>query len=138
MFLLMLQGSLFLTRIHTNKYWTVVQELTVLFHGTMVAVLQGNNLWPMFAFGFGGIFILTQMHGLGLSRRMKLLFATLYIASVAWVYSGRGWVAVNEIIRIPAIEYLLVFMLASLIALGIWIADRRKNPDAQSSYQAVD
>ena len=27
MFLLLLQGSLFLTRIHVNKYWTVVQEV---------------------------------------------------------------------------------------------------------------
>lgn len=29
MFLLLLQGSLFLTRIHVNKYWTFVQEITV-------------------------------------------------------------------------------------------------------------
>ena len=68
MFLLLLQGSLFFTRVHLNKYWMFFQEFTVLAHGTMVAVLQGNNLWPMFAFGFGGMFIITQMHGLGLSQ----------------------------------------------------------------------
>ena len=28
----------------------------------------------------------------------------------------------NEIIRIPLIEYLLVFVLAGLIALGLWLA----------------
>ncbi len=30
----------------------------------------------------------------------------------------------NEIVRIPAIEYLLVFVLAGLIALGWWIGGR--------------
>ena len=25
-------------------------------------------MWPMFAFGFGGIFVITQMHGLNWSR----------------------------------------------------------------------
>ena len=43
MFLLLLQGSLFLTRLHVNKVWTAVQEVAVLFHGTLVAVYQGNG-----------------------------------------------------------------------------------------------
>jgi len=68
MFLLLLQGSLFLTRIHLNKWWMLVQEVSVAFHGTLFAIMQGNNIWPMFAFGFSGIFIITQMHGLGLKR----------------------------------------------------------------------
>ena len=34
-------------------------------HGTLVAVMQGNGIWPMFLFGFAGIFVITQMHGLG-------------------------------------------------------------------------
>ena len=54
MFLLFLQGSLFHTRVHVHRWWTLTLEVLVLFHGTMVAVLQGNDLWPMFAFGFGG------------------------------------------------------------------------------------
>jgi hypothetical protein len=129
MFLLLLQGSLFLTRIHVNKYWMVVQEVTVAIHGTLVAVMQGNGIWPMFAFGFGGIFILTQMHGLSLSRWLKWTFTSLYVAAAVLVYSGRGLVQLNEIVRIPVIEYLLVFVLAGLVALGIWIADRfRKQP----------
>ena len=68
MFLLMLEGSLFLTRIHVNKWWKVTQEITVLFHGTLVAIFQGADLWQMFAFGFGAMFVVTQMHGLNLSR----------------------------------------------------------------------
>lgn len=131
MFLLLLQGSLFLTRIHVNKYWMVVQEVTVAVHGTLVAVMQGNGIWPMFAFGFGGIFILTQMHGLSLPRWLKWTFAGLYVAGALLVYSSRGWVQLNEIVRIPLIEYLLVFVLAGLVAMGIWIADRfRRQPSS--------
>ena len=129
MFLLLLQGSLFLTRLHVNKWWTLVQEVAVGFHGTLVAILQGNNLWQMFAFGFAGIFIMTQMHGLGWSRRVRWLVGGLYGAAALFVYNNRGWVNLNEIIRIPLIEYMLVFVLAGLIALGFWIADRfRRRP----------
>jgi len=129
MFLLLLQGSLFLTRIHLNKYWMVVQEVTVAVHGTLVAVMQGNGIWPMFAFGFAGIFILTQMHGLGWRAWVRWLVTGLYVAAALLIYSGRGWVQLNEIVRIPVIEYGLVFVLAGLVALGIWIADRfRKQP----------
>ncbi|NCP87058.1 MAG: hypothetical protein CO094_06585 [Anaerolineae bacterium CG_4_9_14_3_um_filter_57_17] len=125
MFLLMLQGSLFLTRIHVNKAWTVFQEVTVLFHGTLVAVSQGNGIWPMFAFGFGGMFVISQMHGLGWSRLTRWLVGLGYIAAVLTIYSSRGWGQLNEIIRIPLIEYLVAFAIAGLIAIGIWIADRR-------------
>jgi hypothetical protein len=131
MFLLLLQGSLFLTRIHLNKYWMIVQEVTVALHGTLVAIMQGNNIWPMFAFGFAGIFILTQMHGLSLPRWLKWLFAALFIGGAVLVYSSRGLVQLNEVLRIPLIEYLLVFVLAGIVALGIRIADRfRKQPAA--------
>jgi len=129
MFLLLLQGSLFLTRIHLNKWWTLTQEVAVGVHGTLVAIFQGQGLWPMFAFGFAGIFILTQMHGLGWSRLVRWLVGGLYVAAALFIYSGRGWVQLNEIVRIPVIEYLLVFVLAGLIALGLWIAGRfRKQP----------
>jgi hypothetical protein len=131
MFLLLLQGSLFLTRIHVNKYWTIVQEVAVAFHGTLVAVMQGNDIWPMFAFGFAGIFILTQMHGLGLPRWLKWTFTAVFISGVILVYNTRGWVQMNEVLRIPLIEYLLVFLLAGLVALGIWIAGRVKGRPAR-------
>ena len=129
MFLLLLQGSLFLTRIHVNPYWMVVQEVTVAIHGTLVAILQGTGIWPMFFFGFTGIFILTQMHGLNLPRWLKWVFTGLFASFTLLIYSSRGWVQLNEVIRIPLIEYLLVFVSAGLVALGIWIVDRfRKQP----------
>jgi len=128
MFLLLLQGSMFLTRIHINKYWMVVQEVTVAVHGTLVAFMQGNGIWPMFAFGFASIFILTQMHGLNLPQWLKWVFIGLFVSGALVIYSNRGWVQLNEILRIPMIEYLLVFVFAGFVALGIWVADRfRKN-----------
>ncbi len=124
MFFLLLQGSLIYTRVHVNKVWTVALELMVLAHGTMVAVLQGNNLWPMFFFGFAGIFVVTQMWGLGLTRAVRWAIVALYVGLVVLVYSGRGLAATNEIIRIPLIEYLAVFVLAGLIGGGLWIGRR--------------
>jgi hypothetical protein len=129
MFLLLLQGSLFLTRIHINKWWTLTQEAAVGVHGTLVAIFQGQGLWPMFAFGFTGIFILTQMHGLGWSRLVRWLVAGFYIAVALFVYNGRGWVQLNEIVRIPVIEYLLVFVMAGLIGFGLWVAGRFRKPE---------
>ncbi len=124
MFFLLLQGSLFLTRIHVNRYWMVIQEIMVAVHGTLVAVMQGNGLWPMFAFGFAGLFVLTQMHGLGWRSWVRWAVTALYVMAALIVYSERGWAKLNEIVRIPVIEYGLVFVLAGLVALGIWVADQ--------------
>ena len=125
-FVLMLQGSLFFTRIHVNRWWMVAQEVLVLIHGTLVALQQGNGIWPMFFFGFATLFVVTQMHGLGLSRLTKTLFAAAFGISIAAVYSQRGLAQLNEVIRIPLIDYLSVFVLAGLIGAGLWIARRTR------------
>lgn len=117
-FLLMLQGSLFFTRIHVNKWWMVVSEVSVLFHGTTVALQLGQEAWAMFMFGFAGIFVITQMYGLGLSKWVRWGFIASYIVSVIIVYSDR-WADINEIIRIPIIEYALVFILALILWAGL-------------------
>lgn len=122
--LLMLQASLMYTRAHTNRYWTVALELTVLVHGTLVAVMQGNGIWPMFFFGFGGIFVITQMHGLGLSRLTRAGILAIYVSLVLYVYNGRGWENLNEIIRIPVIDYVAVVLLALIFAAGLWLYGR--------------
>lgn len=121
MFLLMTQSSLFFTRAHLNRAWTATLEVAVLLHGTLVAVGQGNGIWPMFAFGFGAVFLGTQMYGLGWPRWARWSAVAVFAALVALVYSGRGWDRANEIIRIPVIEYGLVFVLAWLIAGGHWL-----------------
>ncbi len=132
-FLLLLQGSLFLTRVHVNKWWMFVQEVTVLAHGTLVAIVQGNNMWPMFLFGFAGILVITQMHGLGLKNWVKFLILGIYIVGAVVVYTnpiwqGKAW----QLAAIPAIDYIAVVVLALLIGAGLWIYDRlRPNKPAQ-------
>ena len=126
-FLLLLQGSLFFTRIHRNRWWTFTQEALVLVHGALVAVMQANNMWPMFGFGFAGLIVITQLHGLGLSRWIRAMVIGFYTVSALWVYNGRGWDKLEEVIRIPIIEYLIVFILALLIWLGIWITQKVGN-----------
>jgi len=117
-FFLMLQGSLMFTRAHLNRWWTFALEIMVLAHGTLVAMAT-NTLWPMFFFGFAALFIVTQMWGLGLSRAWRWAFIAAYVAGVVVVYSSRGWANLNEIVRIPVIEYGLVFAAALLIWLGL-------------------
>lgn len=139
MFLLMLQGSLFFTRIHVNRWWTLVQEVTVLFHGTLVAIGQAGltGFWPMFFFGFLSIFIVTQMHGLGLSRMVRWLLAAGYVVAVLGVYNWRGWEKLDEIIRIPVIDYLLVFIMAGLFWLILWTIGKLSKATQTSSEAMV-
>jgi len=129
MFLLMIQGSLFFTRLHINRWWMAVQEVFVLLHGTLVAVMQGNGLWPMFFFGFFGMLVITQMHGLPLKRWARWAILGLYVGGVLLTYSQVGWARLNEIVRIPVIEYLAVAVLALIITAGLrlagWIRQRR-------------
>lgn len=137
MFLLLLQGSLFFTRVHINRWWTLTQEVAVLAHGTLVAIMQGNDLWPMFAFGFGGIFVITQMHGLKLPRWARGALLGLYVAGALWIYSGRGWVRLNEVIRIPLIDYLAVLLLAGIIGAGLWLGDRLRPSTRAGAAQSL-
>jgi hypothetical protein len=128
MFLLLLQGSLFLTRLHVNKWWTLTQEILVGIHGTLVALMQRNNTWAMFAFGFAAIFVITQMFGLNFSRLRRGIILGVFLVATLAVYSQRGWVKLNEVLRIPLIEYLAVFVMAGLIALGLWISRLIRRP----------
>ena len=118
-FLLMIQAGFIFTRVHTNRWWTLTLEFLVLFHGVMVALIAGQEFWTMFLFGFLMMFIVTQMHGIGLSRVARWIISMLFILSLIYVYSERGWSQINEIFRIPMIDYILVFILSGLIFLII-------------------
>ena len=91
MFLLILQSCLFFTRYHTNRWWTASLETLFIVHGAMVAyTIMNTGVGPGWShFLFGGImtFLLCQMHGLGLSTRMKWLVATPPLAVMAWVFA---------------------------------------------------
>jgi hypothetical protein len=124
MFLLLVQSSLMFTRAHTNRWWTLTLELLVAVHGTLVAVMNSgpDGVWPMFLFGFVAIFVLTQMHGVGLSVRARWWIGGTFVVAALAVYSWRGLDRVDEVVRIPLIEYLLVAVLALLIWAGVRVA----------------
>lgn len=127
MFLLLLQGSLFYTRIHINHYWKVVSELSVVAHGVMVAILAGQE-WPQFFGGFLGMFVVTQMHGLGWSKTVRWAVGLAYIASIFLIYSMTTGIARAYMVTlIPLVEFILV-VLVSLIVLGIIWVSRRFQP----------
>lgn len=126
-FLIMIQGALMFTRMHVNKYWKVILEVFVLFHGTMVAFMLGQEIWPMFFFGFAGLFVITQMHGIGLKSWQKWAILSGFIVGILVVYSERGVGYLNEVIRIPLIEYVLAFLFAGITWLGLQVA-KRLNP----------
>ncbi|MAT41288.1 MAG: hypothetical protein CL609_03025 [Anaerolineaceae bacterium] len=130
MFLLMLQGSLFFTRIHINRWWMVTQEATVAVHGTLVAVMQGNGLWPMFLFGLSGIFVITQMYGIPLKNWQRTTILAAYVVSVVGVYANVGFGKIFQIFGIPLIEYTGAVVLALLFGGGLWLYGKLKPQSA--------
>jgi hypothetical protein len=122
MFLLLLQSSLIFNRAHLNRWWTFALEFMVLPHGVIVALIQGNGLWPMFLFGFAGILLITQLHGLPLGRWAKRGVYLAFLLAVVAVYGlmPRGFGKLDEIIRIPAIDYLAIGILYLIFMLIFW------------------
>jgi hypothetical protein len=124
MFMILVQGSLLLTRAHVNRWWTVSLEVTVLVQGAVVALHSPKQLWFRLGWGFATIFIVTQMHGLSLSKAVKWLAAAAYAVSPAVVVAVLGPGKLVVLPRVPAAEYAGVFVLAALLAAGLWIARR--------------
>ncbi|NND54398.1 MAG: hypothetical protein HKN56_05435 [Gammaproteobacteria bacterium] len=93
MFLLLLQSSLFFTRFHTNRVWTMILETIFVVHGALVAAFiltpGQDEFWSQFLFGGFAIFLITQLHGLGLSARGKLLVAAPIVAVMVGFYAYR-------------------------------------------------
>jgi hypothetical protein len=84
------------------------------------------------------MFIITQMHGLGWGKLTRWIIGLGYILSALGVYNWKGWGYLNEVIRIPFIEYLVALLMAGLVALGIWIADRFKRQPVALENPAAD
>lgn len=135
MFMILLQGSLFFTRVHINRYWMFTQEILVLFHGTLVAIQNANALWPMFFFGFGAIFVITQMYGLGLKAWMRWGIIAVYVVAVLAFYSLHGFGHIWQVAAIALIDYPGVIVLALLFGLGLQIYTRFR-PAAKQATMA--
>ena len=125
--LVMAQGSLMFMRAHLNKRWMLLLEILVLPHAAQVAINQGAGLWPMFLFGFAAIFLVTQMHGLRLKAWVRQAFYGSFVCLVLYVYlvMREPW-QVNEVLRIPLIEYLVLFAMYGIYLLCAWLSSRLK------------
>ncbi|MBL09499.1 MAG: hypothetical protein CL402_03105 [Acidiferrobacteraceae bacterium] len=129
MFMLFWQSILIFNRTHINRWWTITLETLVIPHGVLVAITQPANMWRMFGFGFAAIFIITQMHGLNLSYRLRTLMVTIFIISVLIAYSmGNQLHMLHEVVRIPIIEYGVVALLYGMFLIGSKLISQ-KTPD---------
>jgi hypothetical protein len=122
MFLLLTQVSLAYTNVHLNRKWVTILEAYVAIHGTIVAIFNTNNLWPMFLTGFLALIVYTYIYGLGLPRWSRIAFLLAYIGLIVWIYvpSPFGYgrdpmrLAMLEIFWIPIVLYGLAFLFASI------------------------
>jgi len=80
----------------------------------MVAIMNGDS-WPMFLCGFLGVFVVTQMHGLGLKRATLWGLGVAYIGLVAVLYSQRGWGRATELLAVSGTEWGMVLLLTTAI-----------------------
>lgn len=97
-------------------------KLIVLAHGTIVAIVQGNNMWPLFFCAFWACSFWYRCTNSGLSNRVKWLFFGAYAigAAVVYIQPDRGISKLWQLVAIPGIYYLVLVVLALLIAVGIW------------------
>ncbi len=125
---LLLQGSLMYTKVHLNRYWTAFLEGFVAIHGTLVAIQNGNDLWPMFFFGFMAMVVFTYLYGINIPKYSRWFAIISYFCLVIAVYNFRGWAKINEIIRIPLILWLASLAVALVVKIGLVIW-HKKNPN---------
>lgn len=119
--LLLWQSTLLFHRAHLDRRWTLLLEILVIPHAVLVAIAQGKGIWAMFGFGFGSVFILTQMHGLGWSPRLRRGVGLLFVVSMLVAYSLTDRLGqIHEVIRIPILDYMVVYGLVGLF----WLVDR--------------
>jgi hypothetical protein len=136
MMMLFLQGSLFMTRFHVNRWWTLTLEFFVVVHGVTVAWFAASGLssqWGQFLFGGLAVFLVTQMHGVPFKRWHKLAMAAITVAIGVWYYG----LYPDELASVPRgllLRYVAVFVLVGLIWLimrpFIWAG---KSPPATQS-----
>jgi hypothetical protein len=131
MFMLLLQGSLFFTRYHINRWWTVFLEFFFVIHGTTVAyfALAGlESRWGRFLFGGLAVFLITQMHGVPFKQWQKLLITAVMVGGGVWYYVLRPE-ALGELGRGVFFHYVAVAICAAVIWLIMRpFISRRKIP----------
>ncbi|MFX0101413.1 MAG: hypothetical protein ACFFCS_17695 [Candidatus Hodarchaeota archaeon] len=148
MFLLLFQSSTFLMKVHLGRKWITLLEVIVWIHGTTVAIesdyirkaSSSGISWPIFFFGFLGLFVFTQQFGIIKKKWANFLLLGIYIALIVITYSIIGWDSVWQVVSIPMVEYLLIFVTWGLFALvpglkkGRW---KKKQSEAKMEVKSV-
>ena len=89
-----------------------------------------------FAFGFGGVFVITQMHGLKIPKWVRWSILGTYLGLALIVYGARDITMIHQIAWIPIIDYLAVFILAGILGLILMvIKNRQGSAEASGSDQ---
>lgn len=127
MSLLLLQSSLFFTRFHVNRWWTMVLETAFVVHGALVAwyIMNREQMgpWSMFLFGGMGIFLITQLHGLGLPARARWAIALPIVALMGAFYAAFP----QTLMGLPRMA-LILYSGAFVLALLIWAVRAAATP----------
>jgi hypothetical protein len=130
MFLLMIQLSMVNTRIHMNMAWIGFLEFYVCIHGVAVALMNGQDAWTMFLFGFLAMTVFTHIHGLRLKEWVKYVILAAFLGGMAVAYSYRGWERIYEVVFIPSALYGGAFALWFAAGAGLLIASKIKKAKA--------
>ncbi len=123
MFLLLFQASTPLLKIHLGRKWVTFLEIFVWIHGTLVAIESdfirqtGGTSWPIFFFGFFGMFALTQQFGLTSNKKITYSILASYVAIAVITFSLIGWRYAYALAAIPMVEYLVALVAWGLFAL---------------------
>ncbi len=141
MFLLLIQGSSFLLKIHLGKKWIVFLEMFVWLHGTTVAIesdyLRNSGStgisWPIFFFGFMGMFVFCQQFAFTRKKLINFTILGAYFAIAFVVFSIVGWNRAFSLVAIPMAEFLGALAGWGLFALVPRI--RKKRQLAQTGAQ---
>lgn len=123
-FMLLIQGSLFFTRFHTNKYWRVLLEVSFSIHGAMVAYIMKENddFGAVLLLTCVGAFAVTQMYGLGLGKIQRWLIITLTVIGIV----GYGFLD-PERAFMPTLQLIGRYAIIFVFAFIIWLLIRGFN-----------
>ncbi|XP_066299985.1 uncharacterized protein [Branchiostoma lanceolatum] len=141
--ILMLQGSLVYTDLHLNRYWRFSLEVWVTLHGGLVAwqtgglEQMGTRLWPMFAFGFAALVVVTQLFGLPFWKHLptwpRVIPAAAFLAVILYCYSwipdknGNPWTRLWEPIVIPINNWGFALVICVLVTFGLYVERKLTN-----------
>ena len=114
-FLLLLQGSLFFTKIHLNTWWKLVLKLIVAPHGMIIALNQPYTLWPIFFFGCLSVFAITQMHIREIGWSVKIATVLVLVVGCIFYYCNKPLYRFNEPLRVPIMDYVGVLLLTGIL-----------------------